>query len=250
MSFSLEIIKNIVRSKEDENQLKKITYDEENIKNLNYNFKNVVVKKPWGYEYLFFTSPELSIWILKIQKNQKTSMHCHKGKKTSLILLEGEANVYTLNGTLKLKSGNIITIDQGAFHRTSSEFDKDILVMEIETPTNKNDIIRLKDEYKRSNSGYETKQFFTKIEEKKLYLNYEDAKKKPVILGNYQICIINSDSNNIDEILTENLLFPIKTNIEDDHEKKKLGEIYNQNLLKDKSSLFAKFQEFLVIKQK
>ena len=68
MSFSLEIIKNIVRSKKDENQLKTITYNEENIKNLNHNFKNVVVKKPWGYEYLFFTSPELSIWILKIQK--------------------------------------------------------------------------------------------------------------------------------------------------------------------------------------
>ena len=138
MSFSLEIIKNIVRSKEDENQLKTITYDEENIKNLNHNFKNLVVKKPWGYEYLFFTSPELSIWILKILNNQKTSMHCHKGKKTSLILLEGEANVYTLNGTLKLKSGNIITIDQGAFHRTSSEFDKDIKNQECEDNSSNN----------------------------------------------------------------------------------------------------------------
>jgi len=250
MNFSLEIKKNIVRSKEDENQLKTITYNDKNIKNLNQDFKNIVVKKPWGYEYLFFTSPELSIWILKILKNQKTSMHCHKSKKTSLILLEGEANVYTLNDTLKLKSGNIVTIDQGAFHRTSSEYDQDILVMEIETPTNKNDIIRLKDEYNRSNSGYESKKFFSEIEEKKLYLNYDDAKKNPIILGNYQISIIDNKSNDINQIQFKNLLFPIKTRGEDDSEKNQLGEIFNQNLLKNKNNLFLKFQEFLVIKQK
>ena len=167
-----------MRSKEDRIQLSTINYNKKNIRNLNQDFKNVIVNKPWGYEYLFFTSPELSIWVLKILKNQKTSMHCHKGKKTSLILLQGEANVYTLNETIKLKSGNIVTIDKAAFHRTSSEFDKDILVMEIETPTNKNDIIRLKDEYNRTNSGYETKKSFSKIEEKNIYLNYEDAKKK------------------------------------------------------------------------
>ena len=51
-------------------------------------------------------------------------------------------------------------MNQGAFHRTSSEYDQDILVMEIETPTNKNDIIRLKDEYNRSNSITSQKSFF------------------------------------------------------------------------------------------
>ena len=66
---------------------------------------------------------------------------------------------------MKLESGNIVTTDQGAFHRTSSEYDRDILVMEIETPTNKNDIIRLKDEYNRSTAGL-SKKFFSEIEEK------------------------------------------------------------------------------------
>ena len=48
MNFSLEIKKNIVRSKEDENQLKTITYNDKNIKNLNQDFKNIVVKKTMG----------------------------------------------------------------------------------------------------------------------------------------------------------------------------------------------------------
>ena len=110
---------------------------------------------------IFFSSPEVSVWILKIFKNHKTS-HCHTNKKTSLILVEGIANLYSLNGKIKIESGNVVAIDKGAFHRTSAEFDRDITVIEIETPTNKYDIVRYKDDYQRSSSGYETKKFCLK----------------------------------------------------------------------------------------
>ena len=100
MSTNVEIIKKIIHSSNDDEEFKKIQFDPSNIKNQNFNFENIVVNKPWGYEYLFYSSKEISIWILKILKNQKTSMHCHPNKKTSLILLEGEANLYTLNKTI------------------------------------------------------------------------------------------------------------------------------------------------------
>ena len=250
MNSSLQIVKKIIQSTEDQNQLKGIPFDEEKIKNLNQDFSNIVVKKPWGYEYLFYTSRDLSIWVLKILKNQKTSMHCHRGKKTSLILLEGEAKLYTLNGTLELKSGNVVTIDQGAFHRTSSEYNKDILVMEIETPTNKNDIIRLKDEYNRSNSGYETKKFFSKINNNTSYLNYSNAKKESIVLGKYEISIIEGSEKIFDYSIKENLLCPIKSNLNDKSAKKGLGEIYDQKFNNIDKNLLTNFQEFLVIKKK
>ena len=129
MNANLEIVEKLIHSPDDEKEFKKIKFDEKKIKNQNYNFENIVVDKPWGYEYLFYSSKEVSIWILKILKHQKTSMHCHPNKKTSLILLEGEADLYTLSKKINLKCGNAVTIDKGVFHRTSSEYEKDILTI-------------------------------------------------------------------------------------------------------------------------
>ena len=37
----------------------------------------VIVKKPWGYEYLCYENEDVAVWFLHIEYNQKTSMHCH-----------------------------------------------------------------------------------------------------------------------------------------------------------------------------
>ena len=101
-------IERINFSSKDELALEKINYDKNSIKNLNFDFNNLVINKPWGYEYLFYSSKEISIWILNIKKNQKTSMHCHPNKKTSLVLLDGEANFYSLNKKIHIKSGQCV----------------------------------------------------------------------------------------------------------------------------------------------
>ena len=98
----------------------------------------------------------------------------------------------TNDETINLKSGNAVIIDKGAFHRTSSDFGKDIIVMEIETPTNKNDIGRYQDEYKRSNSGYETKESFSVAKNHDTLLNFNNIKNKPGTVGNCVIKVINS----------------------------------------------------------
>ena len=60
------------------------------------NLSNVVVPKPWGYEYLVYHTPSSEVWSLFIKHNQATSMHCHPNKKTALILLDGVAELTTL----------------------------------------------------------------------------------------------------------------------------------------------------------
>ena len=68
------IILRIENSIKDKKELSNINYDKKNILNKNQNFKNLIVKKPWGHEYLFFSSPEVSVWILKIFLNY---LSCH-----------------------------------------------------------------------------------------------------------------------------------------------------------------------------
>ena len=65
-------------------------------------YSDVIVKKPWGYEYLAFENDFVAIWILQLVRKRKTSMHCHPIKKTSLILLSGEATCRHLDGEIEL----------------------------------------------------------------------------------------------------------------------------------------------------
>lgn len=250
MSSNIKIVDKVLRSSHDDNEFKKIQFDRDNIKNQNYDFKNIKVNKPWGYEYLFYSSKEISIWILKIFKNQKTSMHCHTNKKTSLILLKGEANLHTLDRTINLKSGNAVIIDKGAFHRTSSEFGEDITVMEIETPTNKNDIVRYQDKYKRSNSGYESKDSFTETKNNDLFLNLNKIENKPISLGEFEIKLIDTATKKSELLNRKILVCPIRLKNKKYKDKIKIGELFEKNFNQEIDELSKNIEEFLVIQKK
>jgi len=121
----------------------------------NFDFSGVVVNKPWGYEYLTYSNDMSALWILHIKKDFGTSMHCHLDKRTTLILLSGEAKTTTLNEEYVLKPGDLIILDKKVFHTTLALSDKGIILLEIETPPRKTDLVRLKDEYGRRLKGYE-----------------------------------------------------------------------------------------------
>ena len=38
-------------------------------------YTDVIVKKPWGKEYLCYRNNEVAIWYLHIEKDKQTSMH-------------------------------------------------------------------------------------------------------------------------------------------------------------------------------
>jgi len=109
-----------------------------------------IVIKPWGREYLNFECPEIAVWMLHISSEQSTSFHCHPNKDTTLIVLEANhgARFKYSKGELSLFVGDIVSINKGAFHQTTSIIGR-ITVMEIETPNNKNDLVRYEDKYGR-----------------------------------------------------------------------------------------------------
>ena len=130
-----------------------------------FNYSKVIVKKPWGYEYLVFENEYVAIWMLHIVRKRKTSTHCHPNKKTGLILLHGSATFYNDQGSIALNSMDGVVIGEGAFHCTeaSSPFpivpisENGIWVMEIESPPMKDDLVRKSDAYGRAGTSYEGK---------------------------------------------------------------------------------------------
>ena len=117
--------------------------------------------KPWGKEYLAFQNKEIGIWILHVNKNQETSLHCHFKKDTILIPISGCFKINLFNKFVILNLFDSIYVPRNTFHGIHSYSDNAIL-MEIEiytehiSYTDKNDLLRIKDIYNRDKTQYET----------------------------------------------------------------------------------------------
>lgn len=132
----------------------------ENLADDFYDYSTVVVRKPWGYEYLMSQNSSVAVWILYIKPGNQTSLHCHPTKKTSLIVLSGKAECSLINSSEALRPGQGLLIGKGVFHRTRALSDDGIYVMEMESPVNKRDLVRYLDDYGRESLGYENEDNF------------------------------------------------------------------------------------------
>lgn len=119
-------------------------------------YRGRVVLKPWGYEYLVFQNEDVAVWLLHIKHEHSTSMHCHPLKKTCLILLSGNALCNTFYRRNYLNGMGAVIIEKGVFHSTHALSEGGIDLIEIETPPNKTDLVRLNDAYGRELNGYES----------------------------------------------------------------------------------------------
>jgi hypothetical protein len=124
-------------------------------------YQNVVVTKPWGYEYLVYETSDVALWLLHIEKGKGTSLHCHPMKTTGLVLLEGEAELRFIADSKVISAPSKQMIRRGLFHSTKAISENGVLLLEIETPNDKQDLVRLVDNYGRSKIGYETKNEWT-----------------------------------------------------------------------------------------
>ena len=151
-----QIIKRILVSNKDRTSLGRLR----NFRDISENnqpddYKNKVVLKPWGHEYLIFENEHTAAWFLHIKYGHSTSMHCHPQKKTSLILLSGKAICNTFEHRNYLESIDSVILEKAVFHSTKALSPGGIDVIEIETPPDKTDLVRLNDEYGRALYGYE-----------------------------------------------------------------------------------------------
>ncbi|NDE11700.1 MAG: hypothetical protein EBZ95_14240 [Chitinophagia bacterium] len=118
--------------------------------------RNVIVSKPWGYEYLVYETTDVALWLLYIKDGGRTSLHCHPNKTTGLLLLKGDARISFIADFKDVSAPSKQMFRRGLFHSTEALSNDGIFLLEIETPNNKNDLIRLNDIYGRSNLSYES----------------------------------------------------------------------------------------------
>lgn len=141
------------RSAADESALRGVAAPQSDEQSTDY--ANIVVPKPWGNEYLLFESDDVAVWILHIRYSQETSLHCHLAKLTSLVVLDGRVRCSSLDHTWERAPMQGLTFDSGAFHQTHAISSEGAWVMEVETPINKRDLVRLSDRYGRARTKYD-----------------------------------------------------------------------------------------------
>jgi hypothetical protein len=148
--------------------------------------KDVIVSKPWGYEYLIFETEEIALWLLYIKGGGKTSLHCHPNKTTGLLLLKGNARISFIADYKNISAPSKQMFRRGLFHSTEALSPEGIFLLEIETPNNKSDLIRLDDIYGRSNLSYESGDNLISKTKSSIWVT-EPQSEKPVIYDNGEI---------------------------------------------------------------
>lgn len=120
-------------------------------------YLDLIIHKPWGFEYLFYINDYVAIWCLHISEGCETSLHCHPNKKTGLIVLSGKGRLRFLNDTVNLSPMSRHLMRPGLFHSTKAIGGK-LILLEVETPPVKEDIVRFDDKYGRKDDPIEGKE--------------------------------------------------------------------------------------------
>ena len=214
------------------------------------NFKDVYVQKPWGYEYLVYENNDVALWLLYIKEGESTSLHSHPKKTTGLVLLNGKAQIDFINDSKIIEGPKKEMFRRGLFHKTTALSDGGVFILEIETPNDKKDLVRLDDTYGRVKKGYEKKKSFKPkeadmfwIDESEIY-NFKEFSYRGISFFIYKI-------SKIEELLlfkdTEIIMF-LRGGLYKDIENKKVfitvpGDIGVNNIIKQVANNMDSFSE-------
>ena len=156
---------------------------------------NYFVPKPWGREYICWESNDCAIWVLEINENKSTSFHCHTEKNTGLVVLEGEVNLKLINSEYNFKALEKINIFRGRFHQSTAVGGNAVMI-EVEAPVNKKDLIRWEDSNGRKNSLYENEKVIFDNTKNIIQLGNKEVHTKTQIYKNLTLDIYNPEEYN------------------------------------------------------
>ena len=129
---------------------------------INSEFELKLVNKPWGFEFELLDNKSISIWCVSIGQEHKsgylldqcsTSFHMHTSKTAKVFVLEGAIELFQNDGSFILNESIPYVLPPRTPHKLSAHHGNAIL-LEVELPSNRSDIIRLKDSYGRSKNLY------------------------------------------------------------------------------------------------
>ena len=228
-----------------------------NNKSASYDHK--VVTKPWGNEYLIYrNSNKLSVTFLNIDYKKSTSLHCHPKKKTGFIVLSGNALIQLglWKGTAKkYYAPSKLMIRSGLFHSIKATSKKGLCAIEIETPVNKNDLVRFKDFFGREQKPYEGKKFTKKTSKNDVFFKKTKKKisQKYVFNNNIELSLeIHNNFKRINKEKMQTIFAVLDGNIINKQKKDviSIGDIIKTGTLKKLSEVFKIKKDLTVLKVK
>jgi mannose-6-phosphate isomerase-like protein (cupin superfamily) len=157
------------------------------------NHKSVIVQKPWGYEYLAYQNIDVAVWVLHIMKGEQTSLHCHPKKSTGLVVVSGEAEIAFIADSKRIVAPGKQMIRRGLFHQTRAI--SDVIMLEVESPVDKDDLVRLDDLYGRKQVGYEGAQYELPKNQECVWIEepIKHKNKNTYQLGTSELCVEKLD---------------------------------------------------------
>jgi quercetin dioxygenase-like cupin family protein len=127
--------------------------------NTDHSYLDRLIRKPWGSEFRVYDDELTDVWSLHIKPMHRTSLHCHPNKLTALLCLEGTGTLSTCSGVAyALEPGVVLHIERGAYHRSTAGSGTSLRLIEVETPNDKFDLLRLEDDYRNPGTPYEGEQ--------------------------------------------------------------------------------------------
>jgi mannose-6-phosphate isomerase-like protein (cupin superfamily) len=115
-----------------------------------------LIHKPWGSEFRVYEDDLADVWCLYLHAGQRTSLHCHPRKRTALLCLEGTGTVSTHGGVrYAFQAGDVLHIQPGAYHRAAADSRTGLRLVEVESPKDKFDLVRIADDFRNVDAPYE-----------------------------------------------------------------------------------------------
>jgi mannose-6-phosphate isomerase-like protein (cupin superfamily) len=129
----------------------RLQYPSEIGEDLSYPFRvaPLSLEKPWGLETLLGRNGDFEVWELKMAAGTTTSYHAHPNKEQLYFVICGRAFFESENGYEMLMPGDFRLVCSGVPHR-NGPLCQELMALEIETPPDKNRIIRFNDLYGRA----------------------------------------------------------------------------------------------------
>lgn len=229
------------------------------IKIRNSFYDNKVVIKPWGKEHIIYrNSDKLSVTFLNIDYKKSTSLHCHSKKKTGFVLLSGKASIQLglwKNNFKIYKAPSKLMIRNRLFHSIKCLSKKGISLIEIETPSEKKDLVRFKDYYGREKKPYEGSRFTKKISKDDISFKKINKKNNQKYVFDNKVELSLENHKNFKKINKEKIktIFAIiKGKIVDkkNYSVLSLGDIIRTGTLKKLSEVFKIKKQLTVLKIK
>jgi mannose-6-phosphate isomerase len=112
--------------------------------------------RPWGEYWVLEDSTSHKVKHIEVTPGGRLSYQYHKYRAEVWTVVSGTATV-TLEGEIKeYTAGEVVRIPQGAKHRVANNTSEKLIIIEVQFGTyfGEDDIIRLEDDYSRTNEGF------------------------------------------------------------------------------------------------